>query len=576
MSSFSLGLLFALEKILQEQEQQESSPPTTELLSTLTGLANSSSRNASAVVLQSSSSSWYSSASPPTSLDNHNHNHTNELPPTAVSAVVQDKLLQGEISKVEDFRDAAPPAPPPPPLFPRRNVAFPGAVPAIGEIDREAEFYTAKPGREQVLQIVSPANSSGRSSGSDVFTQRMLADNEERAQRAISMDDPGPERLSASGVQPVDHRHQKDAVDQEAIYERLGRVLPNPGVMSMQTYQSKRHHIASIEHGHVGRAERYEDSSLHARVKQYTANKQLLKYTLANHQDLSKNRCLDALSSRDETSQQLSSDAKKEVVVVAKEKLAKETRRTGEDNMSASEHMQFVLLRNWELKRDLERLDALRRNVREARARMMNEPWSAFDDESPRWTQKQEERLQYFKTYYAAKCTQKEERRDETMLDEAYDASDESDQEILARRYSATCAKASDDSGMDIPEHACSAEESSQGQQQQLCPPANDKDNQIAPQAEQAQLKLAEAQQALRNFQAQSQPQPQPQSQAPSASEVEQSRSQSATPINGEEREARFRSRLPVVARKQEPVNVEKTEHKNKRVCTLDSKNAPP
>ncbi|KAH7357446.1 hypothetical protein BKA66DRAFT_612722 [Pyrenochaeta sp. MPI-SDFR-AT-0127] len=237
--------------------------------------------------------------------------------------------------------------------------------------DHGMPWFSPKPGREQVLKVSHMASPTHETS--DKFVILAKRTNEEYVRRAICSDD---WTVNVPQIPTRAHTFEERMV-QLPVYIALERFLPNPaifateerpGVFTSTTYRSTAHKIVSVEKGSVDPDLGYRDEVLQARVNQYHENKVVLSSTMKKGK-FSRTGSL-ASSRRYGDLEKLSTQGQGAVKALLKDygDMAEG------DNASPAEHMQLVMLRSWELKRDIERLKAVQRNVIEARKRMTELP----------------------------------------------------------------------------------------------------------------------------------------------------------------------------------------------------------
>jgi hypothetical protein len=240
--------------------------------------------------------------------------------------------------------------------------------------DSATNFSTPMPGREKILKVnlTKPAE----------YFAPTAALNEERSRRAICLDDP-----DASPI-PVPHLSKQKNKKKEVslpLHQSLKNKLPSPSVFRTKlapkvitkeegesetevrlnvytavTYRSKHDDIGDIERASAGPPNMpYEDKHFGARVAQYRKNKELLEAAM------SKKSRIDA------------------PYPPATSKKAMYQKRGGTKSTKSGTvgpSFQTHILRSWELARDIERLEALKHSVAEARIRIDQVPWIWYSD----------------------------------------------------------------------------------------------------------------------------------------------------------------------------------------------------
>ena len=235
-------------------------------------------------------------------------------------------------------------------------------VPAKGQMGSELCFSWPMSGRDEIIQICRDALPGTQFS--DAFCHLVNLKNLDYRQRAICLNDwtaanPVPIRPPTCMEQQVD----------SPLYEILNRMLPSPSIFAEMTYSLRLPKIASVEMGNLTSGLEYENRFLQARVGQYVDNKRTLEDAIVKRKLMMKG--IVAPLSQDALHKTLF-DEKQQFIDAG---LPQEHRLTEIDKLLQGEHMLFVILRNWELKRDIERLEAAQRNVSEARMRAVERFW---------------------------------------------------------------------------------------------------------------------------------------------------------------------------------------------------------
>jgi hypothetical protein len=205
-------------------------------------------------------------------------------------------------------------------------------IPARGERTDLINNVTPAPGREEVLQIALNGGPTYRVSG--VFFDRTSVLNEERSQRALCYTDDSD--AETTPLPSIDKRKNV----KPSLADSVLKKLPLPGVFATETntsralfttatYRSKHHRVSDIVDASLV-PNLVLDTSIKARATQYSENKTTVQAALAR-----------------ETPQ-------------------KRPSKCGHCHTTESEY-QSTILYAWELTRDIERLEALARNIATAR-----------------------------------------------------------------------------------------------------------------------------------------------------------------------------------------------------------------
>ena len=168
------------------------------------------------------------------------------------------------------------------------------------------------------------------------------------------MDDP-----DAVPVSVLDLVVRKEYEEEITLYEMLKRQLPSPDVFTPCTYRSKHHTVDQVEKASACLNVTPHEYALKARALQYNENRGILKEALSESVQRSASPSIYSVGA----GVMMPSGAESQHM---ERKTPCET-RSGED-------VQLNLVAQWELKRDIERLEALQRNISEARSRITQYP----------------------------------------------------------------------------------------------------------------------------------------------------------------------------------------------------------
>ncbi|KAI1520492.1 hypothetical protein PtrSN001A_002673 [Pyrenophora tritici-repentis] len=189
----------------------------------------------------------------------------------------------------------------------------------------------------------------------DVFYKDVCTLNRERQERALCIDDP-----DALLVEMFISMKDEEAKEKEIPWpEMLTRQLPSPGVFTPCTYRSKHHTVSQVARASACLAVGLQDYALKARALQYNENRMVLE---------------EAFSESEQRSVSPSTYSFGTGVMTPG---GRESQYEEGDSLCATnleEDVQLNLIAQWELKRDIERLVALQRNVKEARSRLTEYP----------------------------------------------------------------------------------------------------------------------------------------------------------------------------------------------------------
>ncbi|KAI4684230.1 hypothetical protein J4E81_009110 [Alternaria sp. BMP 2799] len=215
-------------------------------------------------------------------------------------------------------------------------------MPARNEHSEPTEFSERKANRDKVMQVfINSVYPKHKVEGGFFDNTEVL--NEDRRKRAICIDDPD---VDASPPPTDDHCEYVTL----PLHERLRNKLPSPSIFTSWTYRSKYHELRAVEMASMSQDLPLKDDSLKARGMHYDNNRAVLEAALEEDRILRKEpHVVDALRCH----------------------YGHNLKAPG--NMSCGTHhprmisdvdtMQYLLLGQQELRRDIERLECVRRAV---------------------------------------------------------------------------------------------------------------------------------------------------------------------------------------------------------------------
>ncbi|KAE8873666.1 hypothetical protein PTNB73_00298 [Pyrenophora teres f. teres] len=188
-----------------------------------------------------------------------------------------------------------------------------------------------------------------------VFYRNVCALNRERHKRALCIDDPDALLVEAFSTMEDEEMEEKEI----SWPETLERRLPSPGVFTSCTYRSKHHTVGQVARASACLVVRLQDYALTARALQYNENRMILEEALSQ-------------SGQPSASPSTYSFGTGVMTSASGESQYEEAESLCGTNLKAD--VQLNLIAQWELKRDIERLVALQRNINEARSRLTQYP----------------------------------------------------------------------------------------------------------------------------------------------------------------------------------------------------------
>ncbi|KAI4915397.1 uncharacterized protein J4E92_009351 [Alternaria infectoria] len=215
-------------------------------------------------------------------------------------------------------------------------------MPARDEHSEPTEFSERKANRDKVMQVlINSVYPKHKVEGASFDNTEVL--NEDRRKRAICIDDPDAD---ASPPSTRDHCEYVTL----PLHDRLRNKLPSPSIFTPWTYRSKYHELRAVEMASMSQDLPLKDDSLKARGMHYDNNRAVLEAALGEDRILRKEpHVVDALRCH----------------------YGHNLKAPG--NMSCGTHhprmisdvdtMQYLLLGQQELRRDIERLECVRRAV---------------------------------------------------------------------------------------------------------------------------------------------------------------------------------------------------------------------
>ncbi|KAI4678913.1 uncharacterized protein J4E88_006201 [Alternaria novae-zelandiae] len=215
-------------------------------------------------------------------------------------------------------------------------------MPARDEHSEPTEFSERKANRDKVMQVlINSVYPKHKVEGVSFDNTEVL--NEDRRKRAICIDDPDAD---ASPPPACNHCEYVTL----PLHDRLRNKLPSPSIFTPWTYRSKYHELRAVEMASMSQDLPLKDDSLKARGMHYDRNRTVLEAALEEDRILRKEpHVVDALRCH----------------------YGHNLKAPG--NMSCGTHhprmisdvdtMQYLLLGQQELRRDIERLECVRRAV---------------------------------------------------------------------------------------------------------------------------------------------------------------------------------------------------------------------
>ncbi|KAI4663280.1 uncharacterized protein J4E78_003691 [Alternaria triticimaculans] len=215
-------------------------------------------------------------------------------------------------------------------------------MPARNEHSEPTEFSERKANRDKVMQVLINSVYPKHKVEGGIFDNTEVL-NEDRRKRAICIDDPDAD----ASPPPTCDRCEYVTLP---LHERLRNKLPSPSVFTPWTYRSKYHELRAVEMASMSQDLPLKDDSLKARGMHYDSNRAVLEAALEEDRILRKEpHVVDALRCH----------------------YGHNLKAPG--NMSCGTHhprmisdvdtMQYLLLGQQELRRDIERLECVRRAV---------------------------------------------------------------------------------------------------------------------------------------------------------------------------------------------------------------------
>ena len=182
----------------------------------------------------------------------------------------------------------------------------------------------------------------------DMLYKNIYALNRERYERALCVDDPDSLLVDMFSTKEEGKEEEEEEEEEVSWLEILRRQLPSPCVFTPCTYRSKHHTVDQVERASACLDVGLQDYALTARALQCRNNSITLGAALSDCRQRSTSPSTYSFRIRVMT--------------------------PGSMESQYGEHVQLNLVVQWELERDIERLVALQRNIKEARARLTKYP----------------------------------------------------------------------------------------------------------------------------------------------------------------------------------------------------------
>jgi hypothetical protein len=234
--------------------------------------------------------------------------------------------------------------------YPADNIEYHRCkMPARDEHSEPTEFSERKADRDQVLQVYH--NSSyPKHKLEGVFFDDTEILNEDRRRRAICVDEPDDD----PSLQPTCDTCEYVKLP---LHERLRNRLPSPSVFTPLTYRSKYHSLQSVEMASMTKDLPLKDDTLKARGMQYDENRRVLEEALEQDRIMTETpHDVDALRCHFGHSLKASEHVS--------------CRHPVAGTISDIDTLQYLLLGQHELRRDIERLQCVEHAVQTSISRL--------------------------------------------------------------------------------------------------------------------------------------------------------------------------------------------------------------